>query len=177
MNIGSKIKRLRLANGLTLEELANRSELTKGFLSQLERDLTSPSVATLVDILEALGTNLPEFFNEKEEEQIVFKQEDFFVNEQEDYQIAYIIPNAQKNKMDPILITLEKDKQSMAMDPHEGEEFGYILQGKVTLVYGEKEWHLKKGQTFYIKGGVRHYLKNTKEGLAKVIWVSTPPLF
>ena len=53
MNIGAKIKRLRLTNGLTLEELANRSELTKGFLSQLERDLTSPSVATLEDILEA----------------------------------------------------------------------------------------------------------------------------
>ena len=46
MDIGAKIKRIRLSNQLTLEELANRSELTKGFLSQLERDLTSPSVAT-----------------------------------------------------------------------------------------------------------------------------------
>mgnify|MGYP000131542298 CR=1 FL=1 len=77
MDIGSKVKRLRQANGLTLEELANRSELTKGFLSQLERDLTSPSVATLEDILEALGTNLQEFFSEKEAEQLVFKQDDF----------------------------------------------------------------------------------------------------
>ena len=62
MDIGGKIKMLRQANGLTLEELANRSELTKGFLSQLERDLTSPSITTLEDILEALGTNLQEFF-------------------------------------------------------------------------------------------------------------------
>lgn len=61
MDIGGKIKMLRQANGLTLEELANRSELTKGFLSQLERDLTSPSITTLEDILEALGTNLQEF--------------------------------------------------------------------------------------------------------------------
>ena len=74
MDIGSKVKRLRQANGLTLEELANRSELTKGFLSQLERDLTSPSVATLEDILEALGTNLQEFFSEKEAEQLVFNK-------------------------------------------------------------------------------------------------------
>ena len=51
MNIGSKIKRLRIANQLTLEELANRSELTKGFLSQVERNLTSPSITTLEDIL------------------------------------------------------------------------------------------------------------------------------
>lgn len=177
MDIGSKIKRLRLANGLTLEELANRSELTKGFLSQLERDLTSPSITTLVDILEALGTSLPEFFNEKEDEQIAFKKEDFFINEQDDYMISYIIPNAQKNQMEPILLTLESGKESMTIDPHEGEEFGYIMQGKVSLVYGEKTLTVKKGETFYIKGGVSHYLKNTSETIAKVIWVSTPPLF
>ena len=58
MDIGPKIKRLRIRNGLTLEELASRCELTKGFLSQLERDLASPSIATLEDILEALGTSL-----------------------------------------------------------------------------------------------------------------------
>ena len=63
MDIGAKIKRIRLSNQLTLEELANRSELTKGFLSQLERDLTSPSVATLENILVALGTNLKYFFS------------------------------------------------------------------------------------------------------------------
>ena len=67
MDIGAKIKRIRLSNQLTLEELANRSELTKGFLSQLERDLTSPSVATLENILEALWTNLKDFFSEDED--------------------------------------------------------------------------------------------------------------
>ena len=80
MDIGAKIKRIRLSNQLTLEELANRSELTKGFLSQLERDLTSPSVATLENILEALGTNLKYFFSEDEDEQIVFSKDDFFEN-------------------------------------------------------------------------------------------------
>ena len=177
MDIGSKIKRLRQANGLTLEELANRSELTKGFLSQLERDLTSPSVATLEDILEALGTNLQEFFSEKPAEQIAFKKDDFFINEQDDYIISYIIPNAQKNDMEPILIELEKGKQSMTIDPHEGQEFGYVIQGKIKLINGDNEFILKKGETFYLKGLVSHYLINFCETKAKVIWVSTPPLF
>ncbi len=53
---------------MTLEELASRSELTKGFLSQVERNLTSPSIATLNDILEALGTTLAAFFKEEQEE-------------------------------------------------------------------------------------------------------------
>lgn len=65
MKIGKKIKHLRIKNGLTQEELADRSELSKGFISQLERDLTSPSIATLVDILECLGTNLKEFLVRK----------------------------------------------------------------------------------------------------------------
>ena len=177
MDIGSKIKRLRQANGLTLEELANRSELTKGFLSQLERDLTSPSVTTLENILEALGTNLQEFFSEKPAEQIVFKKDDFFVNEQDDYVISYIIPNAQKNEMEPILIELDKEKQSMTIDPHEGQEFGYVVQGKIKLICGDNEYILKKGETFYLKGLVSHYIINPGETKAKVIWVSTPPLF
>lgn len=177
MDIGAKIKRIRLSNQLTLEELANRSELTKGFLSQLERDLTSPSVATLENILEALGTNLKDFFSEDEDEQIVFSKEDFFENIQDDYKISYIIPNAQKNEMEPILIELKKGKQSMKIDPHDGEEFGYVVQGKIMLVHGEDEYEVKKGETFYLKGNLPHYLINKNDTLAKVIWVSTPPIF
>ena len=70
MEIGKKIKRLRIEKQLTQEELANRCELSKGFISQLENDLTSPSIATLIDILEILGTNLKEFFNDTESEKI-----------------------------------------------------------------------------------------------------------
>lgn len=177
MEIGTKIKRLRLANGLTLEELANRSELTKGFLSQLERDLTSPSITSLEYILEALGTNLRDFFREEPDEQIVFSKDDFFINEQDDYTISYIIPNAQKNDMEPILMTLEKGQKSMKIDPHEGQEFGYVLQGKVCLMYGDQKMIVKKGETFYILGGTSHWILNDSETMAKIIWVSTPPLF
>lgn len=88
MKIGSKIKRMRIQQELTLEELASRCELTKGFLSQLERDLTSPSIATLSDILEALGSSLSEFFTDSPEEQIVFRQADFF----EDTSVLYFLP-------------------------------------------------------------------------------------
>ena len=109
MDIGAKIKLLRIKNQLTLEELANRSELTKGFLSQVERNLTSPSIATLEDILEALGTSLGEFFSDDRDERVVFTANDYFINEQEAYDISYIVPNAQKNCMEPILIRLHQD--------------------------------------------------------------------
>lgn len=177
MDIGHKIKQLRIKNALTLEELASRSELTKGFLSQLERDLTSPSVSTLNDILEALGTSLSDFFKESKDEKIVFVEDDFFVDEQENCTINWIVPNAQKNEMEPILIELEEDGISQTIDPHAGEEFGYVMQGKIILVNGEHEFPVKKGETFYITGKYSHYLKNEGKTCAKVLWITTPPLF
>ena len=177
MDIGQKIKRLRIKNGLTLEELASRSELTKGFLSQVERNLTSPSIATLNDILEALGTSLASFFKEETQEKSVFTQEDYFTDEKDGYIVHWIVPNAQKNEMEPILIEIEPGCQSQSLDPHDGEEFGYVLSGRIKLVNGGSETIVKKGETFYIKGINNHYLKNESHVSAKVLWITTPPLF
>lgn len=177
MDIGRKIKELRLLNGLTLGDLASRSELTKGFLSQVERDLTTPSIATLVDILEALGTNLSDFFHEEPEEKIVFSKQDFFEDEREDCTIEWVVPNAQKNEMEPILLTLSPHAKSMELSSHKGEEFGYVLKGTVTLVRGNKKMKLKTGETFYFDGSKTHYLYNHGASEAKVLWVTTPPWF
>ena len=77
MELGGKIRQLRNQKGLTQEELADRCELTKGYISQLENDLNSPSIATLADILSALGSNLSEFFREEAEEKVDFSKEKF----------------------------------------------------------------------------------------------------
>ena len=109
MEIGAKIKRLRLQRGLTQEELADRCELSKGFISQVERDLTSPSIASLTDILECLGTDLPSFFSDPREEKIVFTEDDIYVKEDPDGLkgcIKWLVPSAQKNVMEPILVEL-----------------------------------------------------------------------
>ena len=89
MQIGKKIHRLRLQRGLTQQELADRCELSKGFISQLERDLTSPSIATLADILECLGTTPSEFFMETADEKVVFSDEDMFIKEEDGSEILW----------------------------------------------------------------------------------------
>lgn len=177
MDIGKKLRELRIQNDLTLMDLASRCELTKGFLSQVERDLTTPSIGTLQDILEALGSNLSEFFHEEEEKQIVFSAQDFFEDVQEDYTIEWIIPNAQKNEMEPILLTLHPHSRSQELTAHRGEEFGYVLKGTVTLVRGNKKYKLKAQETFYLDGTKSHYLFNHGNSDAKVLWITTPPMF
>lgn len=77
MEIGKKLKELRLQNDLTLRDLASRSELTKGFLSQVERGQTTPSIATLEDILEALGSNLSDFSGKRKRHRLYFRHRTF----------------------------------------------------------------------------------------------------
>ena len=72
MKIGERLKRLRMINSLTQEELASRADLTKGYISQLENDATSPSIATLKDILDVVGVSMQEFFSETIDEDIVY---------------------------------------------------------------------------------------------------------
>lgn len=177
MDIGSKLKEIRTLKGLTQEELADRAELSKGFISQLERNLTSPSIATLTDILQCLGTTLGEFFNETPEEQVVFGKTDYFEKYDAELknEILWIIPNAQKNMMEPILITLEAGGSTYPDNPHEGEEFGYVLQGSICIHLGNKTYRAKKGESFYFTPDKKHYLAS-RHG-ASLIWVSTPPSF
>lgn len=178
MNIGYKLKTLRVAKGLTQEELADRAELSKGFISQVERNLTSPSIATLMDILQCLGTNLKDFFNDEEDEQIVWKDEDYFekVDDALGNKIEWIIPNAQKNEMEPIRLSLRPNGSTYPDLPHEGEEFGYVLKGSIIIHNGNKNYPARQGESFYFTPSGRHYIEAGKNG-AVLIWVSSPPSF
>ena len=178
MKIGKKIKELRTKYNLTQEELANRLELTKGYISQLENDLTEPSISTLEDIVLALGTNLGDFFNdEKEENKVIYKKEDYFVKENIGSNITWLVTNSQKNHMEPIMVTIQPKCQTDIDYPHEGQEFGYVLEGEVLLCIDKKTYRLKKGETFYFDSTKNHYLKNVKDKICRVIWVSSPPNF
>ena len=177
VEIGKNVLILRGGRGLSQEELADRAELSKGFISQVERDLTSPSIATLMDILQCLGTTIGEFFNEAPEEQIVFGRQDYFEKTDADFRnnIKWIIPNAQKNVMEPILLTLEAGGSTYPDNPHEGEEFGYVLSGSLSIHLGNRVYKAKKGESFYYTPDRKHYL--TSKSGASILWVSAPPSF
>lgn len=179
MEIGNKIKALRVQKGLTQEELADRAELSKGFISQLERDLTSPSIATLIDILQVLGSDLKDFFQDTVDDQIVFHPTDYFekVDEELHNTIEWIIPNAQKNIMEPIRLTLAPGGSTYPDNPHEGEEFGYVLSGSITIHVGKKTYKAKKGDSFYFTPSYTHYIKASEKTGATLLWISSPPSF
>ena len=176
--IGAKIRNLRNQNGLTQEELADRTELTKGFISQMERGLTAPSVSTLLDLVECLGTNLSDFFHEENELQIVYPKEDYFEKEDEHKNsITWLIATAQSRSMEPILVQLQPG-QSMPEDkPHEGEEFGYVLDGEIRLHYGEDVYTVRKGDSFIFPANRKHKISSACKKVSSILWISSPPSF
>ena len=177
MEIGAKLKELRLKNHLTQEELADRCELTKGYISQLENELTSPSIATLKDILLTLGSSLNEFFSADSDDKIVFGSDDYFCKETDEYKMTWLVPSAQKNSMEPVKMELAPFAKSEKDLPHEGEEFGYVLKGAVRIILGKRSYEAGEGETFYFRASKTHYIQNTTEEKAIIIWLSCPPNF
>ncbi len=179
LNIGSKLKRLRLANNLTQEELANRTGLTKGYISQMERDRTSPSLSTLKDILDVLGEKLASFFEEGPEEQTVYRQEDrILISEStEAFKVELLVQASQRRDMEPVLVTLAPGARTWEDRSHQGQEFGYILDGEVTLRLGRGHHRLRQGECFYFTSDKKHLLENVGQTQAQILWVVTPPTF
>ena len=177
MDLGIKIKSMRTLLSLTQEELANRCELTKSYISQLENNKTSPSIQTLTHILEVLGTTLSDFFYEEANQKIVFNEEEQFEKDFDGYTINWLVPTSQKLLMEPIMVTIKPQSYTLEDRPHDGQEFGYVLEGEIIVCYGKAKEICRAGEAFYITTNQTHFLYNKTEKDAKIIWVSCPPNF
>ena len=180
MDIGHRMKELRIQYGLTQQELADRAELTKGFISQLERNQNSPSVGTLLDIIQCLGMTPAEFFTDSEPEQIVYKANDYFEKIDEEKNKQGGMDHSKRHRpasMEPVRLTLHPGGSSEIYLPQECEEFGYVIKGTVKLCYGGKVHTVKAGESFYFKAGKKHFIENKSSKDAMLIWVSNPPSF
>ena len=132
----------------------------------------SPDVETSLRMLEREA--------ERGREKLVFTPADMF--EKEDAEtlkgsVTWLVPDAQKNQMEPILLRIGKNGESQRMPPSEGEEFGYVIAGSVLLMNGGKALRLRKGSSFCLHPRETHYLKNTGAADALVLWIVTPPSF
>ncbi|MBU8933896.1 MAG: helix-turn-helix domain-containing protein [candidate division Zixibacteria bacterium] len=176
LQIGEKIKALRLASDLTQEELANRAKLTRGFISQLENDQTTINLESLADILEALGEPLADFFTKSEPSQTVFGPADrVAVTGQGVSNFEVLVPGSTNNLMNPILLRLEPGEKLERLEPMPGEQFGYVLKGAVTLVMNGGHHKVPKGNCFYFEANQANQLVNRGNKVTELLWVTSPP--
>ncbi|MFY9404347.1 MAG: cupin domain-containing protein [Defluviitoga tunisiensis] len=175
MKIGQKIKSLRIMRNMTQEELAVRSDLTKGFISQVERDLTSPTIESLEMILRALGTDLKEFFSNLEnKEKVVYTKEDripIYDTPEGVYEELLLTASDPKN-IEPSFIILDPNKATEIEKPHEGVEFGFVIEGTIELHLNKETYIIDTGECFFFTPNKKHYIKNkSKNQKAKFIWI------
>ncbi len=175
MEIGAKLKRLRLSKGFTQEELAERADLTKGFISLLERDRTSPSIVTLEQILNVLGVSLKQFFAEEVPSKVVFTKKERvpLYDEPEGMKSMLLIPGVEDKKIDPKIVIIKPEGETPAEDYHEGEEFGYLIEGNVELWLDDIRFKLRNGDCFYYKADRKHQVRNiSKSKKAILLWIT-----
>ena len=173
MKIGPKIRRLRKLRGLTIEELAANAELTKGFISQLERDLTVPSVVNLKQILDVLGVHLSSFFSDVgEQERNIFIKKDRTLELQGDgIRVEKMVPKLRYLEMDPYHYTLEP---GIEYEVHfeEDEGFGFVSKGSLEIKINDESKVVNSGDCFYIFFDSNLKLKNLSKKSAEILIVN-----
>ncbi|MEY9978586.1 helix-turn-helix domain-containing protein [Lysinibacillus sp. RC79] len=176
MQIGAKIKALRLKKGLTQEELGERTDLSKGYISQLERDLNSPSIESLFSILEVLGSTPKEFFDDESPEQkVVYTEEDqsTYTDEEKKYEIQWLIPTSNEKEMEPIFLTLADEGEFKQFEPSLSETFIYVVEGRIRLVLGDEQYIASKGNALYFDATDHHQIFNAHADETKILLVAT----
>ena len=179
MKIGSRIRSLRQQRELTQEELAERAGLTKGFISQVERDLTSISLDSLIQILEALGEKVSDFFGDVEKEKIVYRVKDRvdLQNRNGVKGFSLPVPGSTNRLMEPVILTLGLLECTEREEAHPGDELGYVLKGRVAIHFGKKAHRAKEGDCFYFTADRDHFIRNVGSADAVIFWFTAPPAF
>jgi transcriptional regulator with XRE-family HTH domain len=180
-DFGATLRRLREARHLSLKEVAARSGLTQSFLSQVERNLTSPSVASLRRIAQALGIPLAALFQGPvlPQDRVVRRSERRqFVHPKRQWRDYLLTPNL-TGKLQVILSVIEPGGGS-GEEPYahdSDEECVVILQGRLEFWVGSEGYLLEEGDSIVFESRMPHRNRNPGPGQAEVLWITTPPSY
>jgi transcriptional regulator with XRE-family HTH domain len=180
--IGSKIKKLRAEKNLTLKELNQLTNLSVGFLSQLERGLTTVAIDSLDNISKALGVDINYFFTmTREQTNVVQKsyEREVVLMDKDNFIQFYLSHNLGDKAMLPRLVEVypKKDDETVLTYTHEGEEFIYILEGILTYYYNGERYELYPNDSVHIHSTASHNWENNTNKIVKLLMVSTPNRF
>ena len=169
--LGKRIKEFRINKGMTLQEFAEKTGLTKGYLSKIENSEKAPPVSTLINLAKALDISMSEIFGEVQDNSPIC-----FVKKSERRMIArdgsvfgyayQALAHKFLNKhMEPYFLTLPLVPREKVLFQHKGQEMLFVLEGTMKFFHGEKEFIVEEGDCIYFDSNIPHYgvCQNNKE--------------
>lgn len=177
--LGQKIRKKRLEKNMSLKELAEKTDLTASFLSQVERDLAEPSITSLRKIAEALEVPIFYFLLDNGDTSPVVKKNERKVLKFPESHLVYelLTPNL-NGQMEMMMARLEEGGVSCdEPSSHPGEECIYVLQGKMEITVGDEVYRLEEGDSIYYYAAIPHKIVNVGDEELVFISAITPPRF
>ncbi|WP_174802396.1 helix-turn-helix domain-containing protein [Martelella limonii] len=183
-NVGVKLRHARLVKGMTLKELADAAGCSESLLSKIENGRSSPSLKMLQKIARGLDLTVGQMFAQADEPASpVSRAGDRMLvhtdplRKGEHLTLERLIPFAEGHLLQGNIHHIGVGGGSEGMLQHDGEEFGYVLEGKVELLLDGKSYEMSAGDSFCFRSERPHGYRNIGSTEARVIWLNTPPSF
>ena len=167
LNIGDRIKMLRITQKRTMQEIAEASDLSKSMISKIENNKTVPSVAALVKIAKALGTNISNLLEQNGWVNAIItsrqKALENLTSTDKGYAIYPYASEYHEKKIQPFLFVARKGEVIPHELSHEGEEFIYVIKGQMKMQVGEISYLLSGGDSLYFNSVQKHGIMPVSE--------------
>ncbi len=178
--LGAQLRAIRKKRNLTGKMVAEKSQLSTSLLSQIENNRISPSLDTLLKLLEVYGITPNEFFKNYETDSAVeiIKKRDrkIFTRKNSKYEkLSGDSQNKGKYSFNAFLLELEPgSSRGDSENGHMGRELGIIISGTAQLIYGENKFEISQGDTISFFSQIPHVLKNSSKKIFQAYWIVTP---
>ena len=179
IDIGPKIREIRLQKGLRLKDVARETGLSSSLISQVENNHTSPSLSTLIKLANFLGTDAGFFLEDAEKNNAaVCRKEDRKVWTSNDDKIYFELlnPALRSKTIGVVYAKIEHFESPLEKYTHEGEEFGLVLKGRIHVELGDDIHVLNEGDSIYFKSTIPHAIYGVDRKPSEVIWANSPPI-
>jgi transcriptional regulator with XRE-family HTH domain len=184
IRVGLKMKHTRLLKGLTLKQLAELAGCSESLLSRIENGNANPSIKMMHRVALALGMPVSGLFQENvDSSDVVMRHGERptvgtdQVRRGKGSKLEALIPSGRVNLLSGYINDIEPGGGSEGVLQHEGEEFGYVLDGEIELTVDNRSYQLREGDSFYFRSERPHSYINNRKKVARVLWINTPPSF
>lgn len=181
IDIGKKIRELRKEKNISISTLAEKAGVSPGLISQVERNLVTPSIVSLWKIAQSLEVSIGYLFDEEVKpisNPVVTKKNRKRLSVSNNNAIYELLSADLNRKIEFLFITLKAgDSTTKDFVTHEGEECGIVIRGSLLVKMEDTEYLLEEGDSIYYDSTIPHRYVNVGEEICESIWAMTPPSF